>query len=156
MNFQEFVPHIPPQEGKPHEHDSVVFDEFGLHSLLCHSCGILVGGRTYVEVRSRVEVDKTEKAMVVIRYANYCEKEVQLSNGSVMKVAICVDCRNVPVPLNKVMNQVKRAWMKENIHAGYSEEQLLNHHNRTKDLTATKDTGKVHLPWKRREPNERG
>lgn len=155
MNLKEFEAHRVPKEGVFHEHDSVVFDEFGLHSLLCHSCGILVGGRTYVEVRSRVDVLKTEKAMVVIRYANYCEKEISLSDGSHMKVSICVDCMDLPVPLEKVMDQVKRSWMKENINAGHSESQLIQHLEKTKNLTATVDTGKVHLPWKRRDPNAR-
>lgn len=150
MNPQDFVLDKSPND-KPYEHDSVVYDEFGISQIRCACCGAQVGGRSYTTLYSKQDISKFIDAAVFILHANYCRKEVHLSNGTVARIAHCIECVDKPVHLEHATVQMKRGWMKENIHARHSPEMLATHHEKVKTLKITKDALKVHIPWKKKE-----
>ena len=84
-------------------------DELGGSAVYCMRCHKLVKKR--VEVPSKIDPSRSVLAMLTL--ANYREREVELSDGSLLYLILCKDCENEPVDAAKAVSVTIRGWEKE-------------------------------------------
>lgn len=73
--------------------DYLVYDEFGLKSVLCMACGKAIKSRA--EIRS--ELDPKLIVRELSKHADYREIPVVLSDGKLAFIMVCDDCKFVPI-----------------------------------------------------------
>lgn len=117
-----------------YEKDHVEYDDLGMKSVHCFSCNQII--RKRVEVPSRQDPRRSILTMMTLN--TYRERELELSDGSLMYAMFCVNCVNDPIDSPKLMAVVVRGWEKELIQAGRPQVAIDRMKRDKKNLTVTK------------------
>lgn len=117
-----------------YEKDHVVYDDVGMLSVHCMICNAIVRKRT--EIPSKVIPNRSVFVMMTLN--TYRERELELSDGSLMYAMVCVGCENVPIDSPKLMDVVTRGWEKELHRAGRPQVAIDRMKRDKKDLAVLK------------------
>jgi len=105
--------------------DYLEYDEFGLKSVKCMRCGTEVAGRSYVEVPSKTEVGKMEKALTFKQYSNYRQAKLEMYDKdgkyhSYIEPIVCAGCEKEDLDCHGILNHVIEGLDKAMVSAGRS------------------------------------
>ena len=123
--------------------DYIDFDEFGITEIRCMQC--------YKPIATREEVYKQHPSNNRIqtvsyklrRWSTFRQTRIELSDNTYAEPFVCEDCLNIAVlDEDKFVDEIKKGWKKELIHAKRSAKEIEKHEKRVKDLKPKKSKDK--------------
>ena len=86
------------------------YDELGVKSIHCMSCGLPIVVRCNVSVEIASIPPQTEKVMVMRKLASFRQKKLDLENGAYMELMLCDKCVELDLDMDKMDEAVADGW----------------------------------------------
>jgi hypothetical protein len=134
-----------------YDKDYIDFDVLGIVQIRCMRCNTPVANRVHTERSFEPKIFYTDKGeeitagrferffVVGLHYlANYKQGKVILNTGGEARPILCAECLGHEQDEDKLMEQVKKGWVKELEYARRPASEIQNHKVKVKDLKPAK------------------